>query len=364
MEPRFYSASVQIPHSGSYSLSVSVVAEAFRWNAYNESNIWPWKRLEKAVLNVDGDTVIKVEVLKGGSGKSASNTCDLARIYNATNVIQKGWPLSELLPGYWAQLPMMLSIETRRGNTKPLLTGSTFIPTQCSLRAFTAHQGRMCLIEKYPVIHWFGDSNSRRAIKFLDVRDGGWRGFLGKDGREVCEDGNGGSGRLFLGVVVLRIRSWGRNLTNAVFSWRRVLDRSDWWNVVSMSLKRREKVSLVVAAFEDVDGWSERVRAFARGLKEMYREMEGVRFVFRTAQPACPVTEWGQYRHRRYTPARNEMFRTLGAMIFKEELNADIWDIGIVNSNQDMCEQFHCPSNHAHPSVVALENQLLFNLIC
>ncbi|ORY25668.1 hypothetical protein BCR33DRAFT_72206 [Rhizoclosmatium globosum] len=102
-----------------------------------------------------------------------------------------------------------------------------------------------------------------------------------------------------------------------------------------MSLKRREKVSLVVvsvgnweAAFEDVDGWSERVRAFARGLKEMYREMEGVRFVFRTAQPACPVTEWGQYRHRRYTPARNEMFRTLGAMIFKEELNGYLgyWD--------------------------------------
>ncbi|KAJ3280570.1 hypothetical protein HDU79_011533 [Rhizoclosmatium sp. JEL0117] len=198
MEPRFYSTSVQIPHSGSYSLSVSVVAEAFRWNAYNESNIWPWKRLEKAVLNVDGDSVIKVEVLKGGSGKSASKTCDLARIYNGTNVIQKGWPLSELLPGYWAQLSNDAVNRNENGrhkawiqNTKPLLTGSTFIPTQCSLRAFTAYQGRMCLIENYPVIHWFGDSNSRRGIKFLDVRDGGWRGFLGKDGREVCEDGMG-----------------------------------------------------------------------------------------------------------------------------------------------------------------------------
>ncbi|KAH8552458.1 hypothetical protein BGW37DRAFT_287181 [Umbelopsis sp. PMI_123] len=51
--------------------------------------------------------------------------------------------------------------------------GNFWAPYTCRYRPISYQDFTTCLAKKYPLIHWFGDSNSRRAIKKM-VTDGEW----------------------------------------------------------------------------------------------------------------------------------------------------------------------------------------------
>lgn len=51
--------------------------------------------------------------------------------------------------------------------------GNFWAPYTCRYRPLSYQDFTTCLAKKYPLIHWFGDSNSRRAIKKI-VTDGEW----------------------------------------------------------------------------------------------------------------------------------------------------------------------------------------------
>lgn len=51
--------------------------------------------------------------------------------------------------------------------------GNIWAPFDCRYREITYPQFEACLIEEYPFIHWFGDSNTRRSLKKI-VTKGDW----------------------------------------------------------------------------------------------------------------------------------------------------------------------------------------------
>lgn len=53
--------------------------------------------------------------------------------------------------------------------------GNFWAPYNCRYRHIPYQDFTQCMAKKYPLVHWFGDSNSRRAIKKM-VTDGEWCG--------------------------------------------------------------------------------------------------------------------------------------------------------------------------------------------
>jgi hypothetical protein len=51
--------------------------------------------------------------------------------------------------------------------------GNFWAPYECQYRYISYQDFNQCLAKKYPLIHWFGDSNSRRSIKKI-ITDGEW----------------------------------------------------------------------------------------------------------------------------------------------------------------------------------------------
>ncbi|KAI9334023.1 hypothetical protein BDR26DRAFT_921109 [Obelidium mucronatum] len=421
---RIYESELELSVHGIYELSVRLEHRDYEWNPINSTHL-KISSLKKVTLplHIQANTTAKVYVPHTRSSintNQISPHCNISSLYNSSALTNSSaeeapfpFPLDSLFPGHWRLHTALLSNPRYNStpwvtNQSPSKTGYLWLPsTDCTLRHFTPPASRKCLIKKYPVIHWYGDSNSRRAIKYLNMNKP-WTTFVkGDTDAEICEDGRSGwfgdfhhgnravligenegianknpegevelmskSEKWKAAYAKIYFRSIGDSSTRNPFLWKDILDVGHPKNAVAESRRYNESVKLVIfssgnwgAAFEQYATWAQELRKFAISLKTLYAHETGVRFVFRPAQPACSSRVFGhnRFEHRKYTHARNEMFRTTAAIIFKEELNADIWDVGPVNSDDLMCSSFDCPSNHAHPSIISMENQLLFNLLC
>ncbi|KAJ3059655.1 hypothetical protein HDU98_004385, partial [Podochytrium sp. JEL0797] len=75
------------------------------------------------------------------------------------------WIHSSLIPTFPESQQKFLDIQ------RHTILDYVWKPDHCLLRDFTMVQARSCFVEKYPVVHLWGDSNTRRAIKMLGRTD-------------------------------------------------------------------------------------------------------------------------------------------------------------------------------------------------
>ena len=64
----------------------------------------------------------------------------------------------------------------------------SFFPFDCMYRFIDADESFQCLGERYPVVHWFGDSNSRRALRMLYTANRWGEEMIRMDSPTQCED--------------------------------------------------------------------------------------------------------------------------------------------------------------------------------
>lgn len=87
--------------------------------------------------------------------------------------------------GYWAHP------SSRYAQLQPSLSSNmletSFYADECSYRRYSREAAFQCLA-KFNVIHWFGDSNSRRALRMLYTGDRWGEEVMKSRGEEMCED--------------------------------------------------------------------------------------------------------------------------------------------------------------------------------
>ena len=66
--------------------------------------------------------------------------------------------------------------------------GQSFYPFSCLYRFIDADESFQCMAERYPIVHWFGDSNSRRALRMLYTANRWGEEMIRLDSPTQCED--------------------------------------------------------------------------------------------------------------------------------------------------------------------------------
>ena len=64
----------------------------------------------------------------------------------------------------------------------------SFYPLDCLYRFIDADESFSCMATRYPIVHWFGDSNSRRALRMLYTANRWGEEMIRLDSPTQCED--------------------------------------------------------------------------------------------------------------------------------------------------------------------------------
>lgn len=239
--------------------------------------------------------------------------------------------------------------------------GNFFLPSSCNLRTFSQRGIELCL-SRFPVLHWFGDSNSRRAVKQLTSS---WCAHNRTSAFCVCEDYHEEMPSDF----------WANRTigTSKVHFWfLRGLVYSEWQRLDSFAGAAFDKKPLLVvlslvnwdASHSNFTVFSERLQRFVAHVKAVYGQFPT--FVYRSAQFVCCAATVNTTRA--YTHGKWALFEYHTRQLFAKELGALIWDVSALAAARPMewtaARLKQCASNHADSDTVRLENQLLANLLC
>lgn len=132
-----YTATVTLSDPGNYTISVLLEYDSFKWNsanlddlAYNTITISPRQLMQRAVRVVAEHTSVPDSTCV--TGDAPGRWLD-AKAYRTAE------PTSE-----WAQSNYTNDF------------GEIWVPKECNMKVFKPEEVDKCLMERYPVIHWFG----------------------------------------------------------------------------------------------------------------------------------------------------------------------------------------------------------------
>ena len=121
--------------------------------------------------------------------EAVDNTGRQAASPAAVSAVEQPLPVCTIAdaPGYWAsQNSSLASIGARDWRDMSALPqtsrGMSYFADTCVYRPIPWREALTCLAQRYPTIHWFGDSNSRRDVRALYTA-GRWL-----DAKYSCED--------------------------------------------------------------------------------------------------------------------------------------------------------------------------------
>ncbi|KAJ1718828.1 hypothetical protein LPJ61_006455, partial [Coemansia biformis] len=142
-----YEADVVLRDADVYRPHGYIEFRGARWNPQDAQGPQPF---EPEALSIDNGLHVSVVDSDGFSSFSLEHHLDLPLCTEAD--VDGRWVLASSLP-----------FDTSRV-LAPDHTGRVWLPYSCRMRPYTYQAYTKCLVQKYPLIHWYGDSNTRRAL--------------------------------------------------------------------------------------------------------------------------------------------------------------------------------------------------------
>ncbi|KAJ2715714.1 hypothetical protein H4R19_001051 [Coemansia spiralis] len=277
--------------------------------------------------------------------------------------------------------------------------GLVWLPYHCRLQRYTHEAFAQCLTQKHRLVHWFGDSNTRRALKKITTL-GQWCSDPHDRATSECrcEDYNqpdtrfsehareaiidmdpvvGGVGRVpewlapadpvpANGSRIVVFKTEGLTYLNRP-AWHRRFDVGiiEWFGVPNTVV-----VSLVNwdAAFMTMNTFAIELDKFLARLQAAYPPT--VDIIIRTGQHYCCRADTSRLG-RKFSRLRVALMNDYVAQRARARLGPHrsirVWDVAMVTERRPYiarAESRKCSSNHARSEIVDVENQVLFNGLC
>ncbi|KAJ1990438.1 hypothetical protein EDC05_004082 [Coemansia umbellata] len=270
-----------------------------------------------------------------------------------------------------------------------------WLPYDCRLLRISYQSFAQCLISKYPTVHFFGDSNMRRALKKITTL-GEWCSTPQEQasGRCLCEDHSEPFPRFNLNIRDAHINmdptngGWAQtgDLVHTrhanqsriyAHRWDGLTENNQapWWAVFGAGMERNGHAQLVIISLTNWDAAFSTRSFYAWELNRLLDIIENVydprtEIMVRTGQYYCCRHDESRTK-RRYSRLRNKAFDSYIVDAFTERFNStrklSIWDVSALSERRPLearKESISCHANHARAEIIEIENQLLFNHMC
>ncbi|KAJ2557326.1 hypothetical protein EV175_001413 [Coemansia sp. RSA 1933] len=276
--------------------------------------------------------------------------------------------------------------------------GRVWLPYTCRLKRYSYPEFAQCLLHKYPMMHFYGDSNTRRMLKKVTTL-GEWCSTPESFATHpcICEDHeekferfnvdrheivididpvDGGRTPLVMPASAafpppnksrIYFRRWGGLTARNPMPWPRSFEAGVQHyfgtpQVVMLSLTNWD------AAFSTRTFFAAQLDHLISLMQSSYGPE--INIILRTGQYYCCRTDLTRTK-RQYTRMRNQGFDQYISNVFKERLgptrNISIWDVSSLMEGQPFKARStppFCDSNHARSEILEVENQILFNHLC
>ncbi|KAL1922667.1 uncharacterized protein VTP21DRAFT_10206 [Calcarisporiella thermophila] len=293
--------------------------------------------------------------------------------------------------------------------------GLVWAPYTCRYIQYTYEQFNDCLHDNYPLIHWLGDSNTRRALKKI-ITQGAWcneqslaMASTAKQTACHCEDYLEADWNTTLFDPVQRAN----HIIIGNKDEQGVLKSAEIWNYKwdgltqfnnpawdqlfidypEESVIRQQIPDLPAGASHpqpkhkrwyltlapprllivSLGNWDAAFLPYYQFYTELTRLVSflrqrylpyGTRIVYRPPQYFCCRID---YEGRRYTTLRVEAYDRIARQMLTRDLGAEVWDVyemarQLPRERKRLSET--CASNHVNSEMVEVENQVLMNMLC
>ncbi|KAJ1665286.1 hypothetical protein EV178_003344 [Coemansia sp. RSA 1646] len=276
--------------------------------------------------------------------------------------------------------------------------GRIWMPYKCRLQQYSYPDFAKCLLRKYPLMHFYGDSNMRRMLKKLTTL-GEWCGqpeshtthsCMCEDHGEPFDRFNVDHHEILIDIDPVRggrrpsatnftasipppnksriyFRRWGGLTARNPMPWPRSFEAG-----VQHYFGTPQLVLLSLTNWDSA--FSTRTY-FASQLDQLVTHMQSsygpeIEIIVRTGQYYCCRTDLTGAK-RQYSRLRNKGFDKYITDVLTERLGVtrkiSIWDVSALMESQSLDVRGtppFCDSNHARSEILEVENQLLFNHMC
>ncbi|KAI9502692.1 hypothetical protein GGI25_003547 [Coemansia spiralis] len=272
-----------------------------------------------------------------------------------------------------------------------------WLPYNCRLQHISYQSFAQCLIDKYPVVHFFGDSNMRRALKKITTL-GEWCSTPEEQATAkcLCEDYRDSFERFNVNsrnTIVDMDPIGGGHMPNGSFSLSappanksRVFLRKWEGLVEAFSLDWKDAFrdtigdvfghpQVIVLSLTNWDSAFSARAVFLRDVELLLGFIESgyrpsTEIIIRTGQYYCCRSDTTPWK-RRYSRLRNKAFDREIISAFHNRFNGTrsirVWDVAAISEHRPYHarnQSLSCPSNHVRSEIVEVENQVLFNYMC
>ncbi|PIA15566.1 hypothetical protein COEREDRAFT_81894 [Coemansia reversa NRRL 1564] len=275
--------------------------------------------------------------------------------------------------------------------------GRVWLPYHCRLRRIAYAEFGKCLVQRHPMLHWFGDSNTRRALKKITSLGEWCARSEEKDQRFcMCEDYlqpfnrfNEHSREVFIDMdpVAGGIMPSGwfyptiapANKSRIIaFKMEGVthINIPPWQERFNLGITQKYGTpNTVIISLVNWDMAMSTMAAFAIELDKLIEHISksypnSTELIIRTGQYFSGPTD--------QSPTKRKFSRMRGILMNKYVENAfklkfghsraiRVWDVAAIAERRPIIarkEASMCISNHARAEMVEIENQILFNGLC
>ncbi|KAJ2758660.1 hypothetical protein IWQ56_005940, partial [Coemansia nantahalensis] len=259
-------------------------------------------------------------------------------------------------------------------------TGRVWLPYECRLRPYTYQAFAQCLVRKYPLVHWYGDSNTRRALKKVTSL-GRWCGTPEEQQSLKCtcndnsEDFKPYQSHARIAPVVMDPATGGAppldpndyagpvaNRSRIVaFKWDGLTSRNDPPWIEYFAADTMAKLGRPAATIFGATNWDTAfsTHSFFVGEAEKLADQFAATYpatpdiIVRTGQYYCCTSDMDAYWKRRYSRLRNRYFdRDLVAALRRRLPAANrvrVWDVALLAERRPYAareDASKCAANH------------------
>ncbi|PIA15565.1 hypothetical protein COEREDRAFT_87751 [Coemansia reversa NRRL 1564] len=356
-----------------------------KWNSEQHLNAQP---LLPEPLEISDKLIISVTAKQNNTNP-----------YGLDNYLNLPFCTTANAEGRWIhidQLPFDISLASPPDNFNRV-----WLPYKCRLRQYSYPQLFQCLKEKYPLIHWFGDSNTRRALKKITSL-GNWCSAPEERNNLMCTCNDNASNfgkydthALFApidfdsingGNTALQDYSNGNlglipaNKTRIVlFRWGglTMLNNPPWSDTFNGGINVRAGVPSIAifalvnwdVAFSSYTFFTQEVNKLLDLVSENYPA--STQIVIRTGQYFCCTYDMDINLNRKYSRLRYKYFNDYIVNAFQIRFGSSrkvhVWDVSQISERREYHarqEASTCAPNHVRAEIIDLENQILANAIC
>ncbi|KAJ2168168.1 hypothetical protein IW139_000666 [Coemansia sp. RSA 353] len=273
-----------------------------------------------------------------------------------------------------------------------------WLPYDCRLHRYSYQEFAQCLQQKHSLVHWFGDSNTRRALKKITTL-GKWCSRPDEVDTQlcICNDNAEGFGSYSKRVSVIPLdidpvtggtlpldsQQLGTVAANSsriiLFKWGGLttLNNPPWESTFSPSFTQMGTPSVAIfalvnwdVAFSTRSFFTQQVEMLIEHVAQTYPTSTDI--VIRTGQYFCCTYDINPQLKRKYSRLRNQYF----SQYLVDEFNArfgkerriSIWDVGRISERRLYAARDKhaklCSPNHVRAEIVDVENIVLANHMC